>query len=72
MYKSGAMYKISCKDCSCVYIGETNKCFNTCLSVHKHDLKPVNLANLKEDDLNNNKKLHWLNIVLNVKIGSIL
>ena len=41
-----------------VYIGEMGSCFNTCLSKHKrdkHDLKPINLANLKEDDLN--KKL---------------
>ena len=38
-----------------VYIGETGSCFNTRLSKHKRDLKLINLANLKEDDLN--KKL---------------
>ena len=35
-----------------VYVGETGKCFNTHLSEHKRDLKPINLAKLKEDDLN--------------------
>ena len=34
------------------YIGETGRCFNTRLSKHKRDLKPINLAKLKEDDLN--------------------
>ena len=53
IYKRGAIYKIHCKDCSCVYIGETGRCFNTCLSEHKRDLKAINLAKLKEDDLKN-------------------
>ena len=53
-----------------VYVGETGKCLNTRLSKHKCDLKPINLAKLKKDDLN--KKLHWLNIVLIVSIGLIL
>ena len=44
--------------------------FNTCLFEHKRDLKSINLAKLKEDDLN--KKLHWLNIILNMNLGSIL
>ena len=52
IYKHGAIYKIHCKDCSCVYIGETGRCFNTRLSEHKRDLKPINLAKLKEDYLN--------------------
>ena len=41
----------------CVYIGETGKCFNTRLSEHKHDLKLINLAKLKEDDLNKRTEL---------------
>ena len=28
------------------------RCFNTHLSEHKCDLKPINLAKLEEDDLN--------------------
>ena len=48
--KRGAIYKIPCKDCSSVYVGETGRCFNTRLSEYKRDLKPINLAKLKEDD----------------------
>ena len=44
--------KIHCKDCLGVYISETGRCFNTRLSEHKRDLKPINLAKLKKDDLN--------------------
>ena len=44
----GAIYKIHFKNCLVVYIGETGRC----LSEHKRDLKPINLAKLKEDDLN--------------------
>ena len=52
IYKSGTIYNIHCKDCSGVYIGETGRCFNTRLSEHKRYLKPINLATLKEEDLN--------------------
>ena len=41
----------------------TGRCFNTRLSEHKRDFKPISMAKLKEDDLN--KKLHWLNIAFN-------
>ena len=52
IYNLGGVYKIPCKDCSGVYIGETGRCFNTRLFDHKRDLKPINLAKLKEDGLN--------------------
>ena len=52
IYKRGAIYKIPYKNCSSVYVGETGKCFNTRSSEHKRDLKLINLAELKEDDLN--------------------
>ena len=51
-YKRGAIYKIPCKDCLNVYFGETSRCFITRLLEHKRDLKPINLAKLKEDHLN--------------------
>ena len=51
IYKRGAIYKILCKDCSSVYVGERGRCFNTRLLEHKRNLKPINLAKLKEDDL---------------------
>ena len=38
------IYKIPCKDCSGVYIGETGRCFNTCLSEDKHNLKPIRVT----------------------------
>ena len=43
MYDRGAIYKIPCKDCFGVYIGETGRCFNTRLSEHKRDLKSINM-----------------------------
>ena len=52
IHKRAAIYKISCKDCSGVYIDKTGRCFNTRLSEHKRDLKPITMAKLKEDDLN--------------------
>ena len=51
IYKRGALYKIPCKDCSGVYVGKTERCFNIRFSEHKLDLKFINLAKLKEDDL---------------------
>ena len=47
----GAIYEIPCKDCGCVYIGETGRSFKTRLKEHKRDLKPSNLAKLTENDL---------------------
>ena len=44
------IYKIHCKDCSGVYIGETGRCFNTHLSEHKRYSKPIDLAKLKKAD----------------------
>ena len=39
--KHGAIYKIPCKDCSSVCVGEMGMCFNTRLSKHKHDLNQL-------------------------------
>ena len=41
IYKHGAIYKIPCKDCSSVCVGEMGTCFNTRLSKHKHDLNQL-------------------------------
>ena len=55
-----------------VYVGETGKCFNTRLSKHKHDLKPINLAKLKEDDLNKKTALvkHYFNCEHGIDFGN--
>ena len=55
-----------------VYVGETGKCFNTCLLEHKRDLKPINLAKLKEDDLNKKTALfkHCFNCEHRIDFGN--
>ena len=72
IYKRGAIYKIPCKDCSNVYVGETGKCFNTRLSEHRRDLKPINLAKLKEDDLHKKTALvkHCFNCKHRIDFGN--
>ena len=72
VYKRGAIYKIPCKDCSNVYDEETGRCFNSRLSEHKRDLKPINSAKLKEDDLNKKTALvkHCFNCEHKIDFGN--
>ena len=37
--KKGVIYEVSCKDCPCVYIGETRRTLEKCLSEHKTAVK---------------------------------
>ena len=34
------------------------RCFNTCLSEHKQDLKPINMTKLKAYELNKKNYIH--------------
>ena len=72
IYKRGAIYKIPCKNCSNVYVAETGRCFNTRLSEHKRDLKPINLVKLKEDDSNKKTALvkHCFNCEHRIDFGN--
>ena len=54
--KRSAIHKIPYKDYSGLCIGEKNRCFNTRLYVNKCDLKPINMAKLK-DELNKRNAL---------------
>ena len=49
IYKRSAVYKISCKNCSSVYVGETVDVLILALSKHKHDLRPINMSKLKDE-----------------------
>ena len=72
IYKHGAIYKIPCRDCSNVYVNEIGICFNTHLSEHRRDLKPIDLAKLKEDDLNKKTALveHCFNYKHRIDFGN--
>ena len=61
--RTGAIYQISCKNCSGIYIEETSRSFKTRCSEHKRDLNPRNLA--KIDDHNINKKTALVKHVVN-------
>ena len=65
-------YKIPCKDCLNVYVDETGRCFNIRLSEHRRDLRPINLAKLKEDDLNKKTALvkHCFNCEHRIDFGN--
>jgi len=49
--QKGNVYKIPCKDCDGIYIGETGRAFQTHLNEHQRDLKSEKLASLKESEL---------------------
>ena len=61
--QTGAIYQISCKNCSGIYIGETGHSFKTRWFEHKQDLNLRNLA--KIDDNNINKKTALVKHVVN-------
>ena len=61
--QTGAIYQISCKNCSGIYIGETGHSFKTRWFEHKQDLNLRNLA--KIDDKNINKKTALVKHVVN-------
>ena len=49
--RRGAVYKIPCKNCDGVYIGETGRNVTTRIKEHKRDLNPHNMAKLDEKEL---------------------
>ena len=52
--KKGVIYEVPCKDCPCVYIGETGKSLEKCLSEHK--------TTVKKNDPKNSIAVHaWAN-----------
>ena len=54
------------------HIDETGRCFNSRLSEHKRDIKPMNLAKLKEDGLNKKTELVKHCFKCEYTVGSIL
>ena len=41
----GVIYEVPCKDCECVYIGETGRILEKRLSVHKNAVKKTDTKN---------------------------
>ena len=50
--QTGAIYQISCKNCSGIYIGETGHSFKTRWFEHKQDLNLRNLAKIYDNNIN--------------------
>ena len=43
--KKSVIYEVPCKDCECVYIGETSRSLENQLSEHKNGLKKHDTKN---------------------------
>ena len=66
--QTGAIYQIPCKNCSGIYIGETNRSFKTRCFAHKRDLNPRNLAKIDGNNINKKTALvkHMANFQDNI------
>ena len=61
-FRHGIVYQIPCRDCTCIYIGETGRACKTRLAENKRDLRLANLEKLMTTILM--KKWRWLNMPL--------
>jgi len=58
------VYKISCKNCDAIYVGQTKRKLNIRISEHRNRInrKSTNITVITEHRLRHNHDFDWLNV----------
>jgi len=62
-FKKNIVYKISCKNCDAIYVGQIKRKLNTRISEHRNQInrKSTNTTVITEHRLRHNHDVDWLN-----------